>query len=751
MVITFAVEPEISGSSPKVDMTVFRNFCGGNLGKKSLLLCNSDSEEEEPLSERQKKAPLAKPPGKTPEARPAPKSSAQLAKPPGKTPEASSLPKVGYAAPNRALKEVATIVYTAPNRASDERSQKENQATLYAAPNRAPHGVSQKEKNKSLITKENRKKIAYSYILKDLVWVYTWHITIRRHQKLMHIIYGNTTRLITKLCTDGLPKLASEISDAEGFLSWQLNMEGWCAVKGATPYVLGPAPVRPAADQPEARARYDTKMSEGLQYLCAAIENHDIRCEVASNASGLGPNGFVHLQARVLQGMAPGPALQQVLDGLRFSIDGNIVAFQSRFTKFATAMQPPLAANVLCQKYVIAITGDTSGTFDDCVTSVLATDDQSNFQRFANSLTKLVSLKSVRMTSQKPTAVGQSAQAHNSTVGSESAELKKLQEQVKKLEVQLREAKNGKQVEKPNEGSLCDYTFPNGETCGGNHPRENCWYEDPTRCRNPEIRRRLERKIQSKSSPSDREGGEIEEGHYYGNSTEIDDFFYTEVVENPPHDTYIVAKEEPGDKSSESVENNIPVKTTGGGGTFIIDTGAPDHIICDERCILHPEEHTPVDIMIKTGTGSNKATSRGPATFIVYNKDGHEYSLTRNVIFCPEFNVNLFSPQRDFKDHGTRISFNDACCMTFVDNTVVPFSQEDQIFKMSYTYPSKSSGVLKTSNDSGTQVKICPLTVFFPSWEHCVPCGINLLPQNANHAEPGDERDHLCEVSIAPN
>ena len=155
--------------------------------------------------------------------------------------------------------------------------------------------------------------------------------------------------------------------------------------------------------------------------------------------------------------------------------------------------------------------------------------------------------------------------------------------------------------------------------------------------------------------------------------------------------------------------------------------------------------------MIKTGTGSNKATSRGPATFIVYNKDGHEYSLTRNVIFCPEFNVNLFSPQRDFKDHGTRISFNDACCMTFVDNTVVPFSQEDQIFKMSYTYPSKSSGVLKTSNDSGTQVKICPLTVFFPSWEHCVPCGINLLPQNANHAEPGDERDHLCEVSIAPN
>ena len=94
------------------------------------------------------------------------------------------IPKVGYAAPNRALKEVATIVYTAPNRASDERSQKENQATLYAAPNRAPHGVSQKEKNKSLITKETRKnskKIAYSYILKDLVWVYTWHITIRRH------------------------------------------------------------------------------------------------------------------------------------------------------------------------------------------------------------------------------------------------------------------------------------------------------------------------------------------------------------------------------------------------------------------------------------------------------------------------------------------------------------------------------------------------------------------------------------------
>ena len=60
--------------------------------------------------------------------------------------------------------------------------------------------------------------------------------------------------------------------------------------------------------------------------------------------------------------------------------------------------------------------------------------------------------------------------------------------------------------------------------------------------------------------------------------------------------------------------------------------------------------------------------------------------------------MNLFSPQREFKDFGTRILFDDACQLQLSDDTVVPFSNDNQVYKLAYTYPSTSSGVQHKSH-----------------------------------------------------
>ena len=571
---------------------------------------------------------------------------------------------------------------------------------------------------------------------------YTWHISHRQHNAIMHALHGNGTKLISKLTTDGMPKLKEDVQDAEGFLSWCLDFRSWTRVQGITAYVVGPLPVRPAAGA-DARPAWDAKTAEGLRYLCTAILDNDLKSNVASNSENAdhvanGPTAYEFLKASMLQRTAEAPAYQQVLDGLRYRIDGNIVSFQSRFTKFANALAPRPAENILCQKYVMAITADTSATFDAEVTTTIAMDDQSDFNRFASKLTLLISQKSTRMSSRNPTPVGQSAQitGNCSTLVSDHDLLLKLQKQVENLEKELKRRQDKMPLGTSGE-SKCDFKFPNGEVCGGNHPRKNCWYEDPSRCHKPEIRRSIERKIQEKSkNPKEEEDQDDEDENDEMNESDKalyashligEDFAHcTEIVEKPlPLSGSTDAMAEWTCGSTEGAEPKMgrstkmcidtSVKEIGGGAYLIVDTGASNHIIYDQRCILHPEKHTPVDIIIKTGNGFTKATSQGPASFTLQDAIGGKYNITRNVIFCPEFKVNLFSPQREYEDFGTSISYEDVCCLHFLDDTVVPFSDDNYVFKLPYTSPSTSSGV--SSNFYQPQD---PKTGFHSCWEHMI-------------------------------
>ena len=563
---------------------------------------------------------------------------------------------------------------------------------------------------------------------------YIWKKTHKTMNKIFKIIYGNSTKLISKLTIDGMPKLAADCQDPETFLSWYLDYRGWTAIQGVTMYIIGPLPPRPGTDpaNPDLRTSWDAKVAEGLRYLCAALADNDLKANVACNATRAdgvanGPTGYMFLKKSMLQGTAEGPAIQQVLDGLRYKIDNSIVSFQSRFAKFANALHPRPAEDILCQKYIMAVTGETGAIFDAEVTTTIAMDDQTDFDRFAGKLTKLISQKSTRMTSQKPTPVGQSAQVAGncSTVASDHDLLLQLQKQVNELTKELKTRQGKTQNGTPGAGSKCDYKFPNGDVCGGNHPRKNCWYEDPSRCQNPDIRRSIERKVEEKSQSSKKEDGDdTDEDEDKANETSDNDkalcashfegeySYCTKIVETLHFESSTVMAPKIGD--NDDVKHGTSVKEIGGVGTLIIDTGVSNHIICDQRCIIHPEKHTPVDIIIKNGTGLTKATSQGPATFIIYDADGKEYKLTRNVLFCPEFKVNLFSPQREFKDYGTSILFNDVCRITFKDGTVVQFTDDDNLFKIPYMHPSESSGVLSTD------VQNKPKTGFSSSWEHLI-------------------------------
>ena len=570
------------------------------------------------------------------------------------------------------------------------------------------------------------------------IYVYVWRKTAKALHKYFKLMYGNGAgKLISKLTTDGMPKLQGDVQDAENFLSFCLDFRGWTTINGITAYIIGPLPVRPAAAQADERAAWDARVAEGLRYLCSAIISPDLKANVASNSiratDGIanGPTGYEFLKSAVLQGSAEAPAIQQVLEGLRYQIDGSIVNFQSRFTKFVNAIHPRPAENVLCQKYIFAITADTSAVFEAEITTTIATDDQSDFNRFAGKLTKLISQKGTRMTAQNPTPVGQSAQVQaNSSAVSDHDLLLQLQKQVQDLENELK-SRRGTQSQNDNYSgkSKCDYTFPNGDICGGNHPRKNCWYEDPTRCRNPDIRRSVERKVQEKSTcpkgaqeQDDEKDDSDGEKALQASHLEGEDFsFCIDIIEKSAHPLveYKNGATTPEEgRTGQNDYHNTSVKMIGGAGSFIIDTGVSNHIVYDQRCILHPEKHIPVDIVLKTATGSTKATSKGPASFIIQNEKGESFTLTRDVIFCPEFKVNLFSPQREFKDFGTRILFDDVCQLKFSESTIVPFLNENQLFKLPYAYPSKSSGVPKYSSNYLQPQD--PKTGLHASWEHLI-------------------------------
>ena len=117
---------------------------------------------------------------------------------------------------------------------------------------------------------------------------------------------------------------------------------------------------------------------------------------------------------------------------------------------------------------------------------------------------------------------------------------------------------------------------------------------------------------------------------------------------------------------------------------MFIDTGASDHIVHDSRVLINPREHQVISLNIRTGNAVSRATRRGPASFTVTDSNGRPYALVRNVIYCPDFAVNLFSTIKDWKEHGTRVELEDSRRLKLADGTIVPFEEHSGSYRMYY-------------------------------------------------------------------
>ena len=164
-----------------------------------------------------------------------------------------------------------------------------------------------------------------------------------------------------------MPPLAKDATTAEQFILWLIDFRGWCKINGAQGAIIGPLPQNISDDDRD----------EGLQYLCAAVEDKNLKHAVAARGgAGGAPDALDWLQREFLQGVEFQPSLNAILDNMSLGSKESLVAFKARFMKISDEIQPALPDAILCQKINIAIKRHSGSSLDDCITTATA---DSNF------------------------------------------------------------------------------------------------------------------------------------------------------------------------------------------------------------------------------------------------------------------------------------------------------------------------------------------------------------------------------------
>ena len=155
---------------------------------------------------------------------------------------------------------------------------------------------------------------------------YVWKLSHRLWNKAIHALIGNTSSdsIIRKLFTQGMPVLKEGSLSPKAFLSFRIDLEGWAGAQGITPLIVGPLPAPPTIDpaRPDLRQGYDDRVSQGMRYVCAAVQDTNLRASMASqSASQSGPACLKWLSREILQSQAEQPALQHIIDAQTERVD----------------------------------------------------------------------------------------------------------------------------------------------------------------------------------------------------------------------------------------------------------------------------------------------------------------------------------------------------------------------------------------------------------------------------------------------
>ena len=358
---------------------------------------------------------------------------------------------------------------------------------------------------------------------------YVWAIPIRELNRLYHALHGNG--IMKKMYTSGMPTLSKESTTAEQFILWFIDYRGWCTITGALSAIIGPLPQNIS----------DADRDEGLQYLCAAIEDKNLKHALASkagvNGAGGAPEAMEWLHEEFLQGVEFQPALNAILDHMSLGAKESLVAFKARFMKISDVIQPALPPAILCQKFNVSIKRQSGNMFDDCITTSTAVSGFDDFEAYSKKLTLLCSQKR---------ALGQSSSQDNQ-INALTTRMDALASEMKKARSGPRDDRDrgknrdrgkdkytpgkpfdkgggkGKRVcfncGKMHEGKCtappakCDFILPNGERCNKQHLRKFCFYEDPSRCQDPRVREIITKKLEA-----------MKTGSMAGNPAHIDTF-----------------------------------------------------------------------------------------------------------------------------------------------------------------------------------------------------------------------------------
>ena len=341
--------------------------------------------------------------------------------------------------------------------------------------------------------------------------------------------------IVKKLHTGEMPRLKESATTPEDFVLFNIEMKSWAARTGASEYIIGPLPKVPDPDVEndvvKNQAEIDTvtranaaNTPEGLQYLCAAIENVDLCAAVADAAEGNGPKGYAFLKNEFLPTGSEQPATQRLLDSTTYDGSGNVLAFRNKFNKLVTALDPKPAEETLCIRFTEAISKNTGGSFDSCITSASATGDREDFDAYSRLLCRLCAEKSA--------LTAKVVNQRDALVTALRAEVRDLREdrhtnrpprgnRPPKRDERDRPAprKDKKPGDrsgdrpaagrtcprcgKKHSGGLrackapkekCNYRKPDGTLCNGDHLRRLCFLEDPSRCEDARFRATFEEK-----------------------------------------------------------------------------------------------------------------------------------------------------------------------------------------------------------------------------------------------------------------
>ena len=284
-----------------------------------------------------------------------------------------------------------------------------------------------------------------------------WHISHKAWNRLIHSLHGNGTTmepLIRRLNTYGMPTLDTGAITPEKYLEFKIELQGWAASNSVSPWILGPIPAAPqqlgttTATFQAASDRYNDHVQQGMRYVCAAIKDANLRSAMAIGVGAANQNGPACIQwlnDEILQGIDEQPALQTILDTMALQPKESLVAFKARFSKINAALNPAPAHQTTCAKYIAAITKDTGGFYDDCITAALSSANQANFNAFANSLTRLCTNKLMRSekTSEQTNVLLTEVRALQTAMKNQALELSALRDTLRTTEAESQADQDG--------------------------------------------------------------------------------------------------------------------------------------------------------------------------------------------------------------------------------------------------------------------------------------------------------------------